>query len=74
VKREKRFKSNLASLRRQAKITQSELAAAIKVSQGYYQRIEQGYHRPSPDTITSIAEALSLQPKKIVFLTLKRKE
>jgi transcriptional regulator with XRE-family HTH domain len=53
---------NVRKYRLEAGISQEELAARMKVEQGYISRLEGGIRNPTIDTIAQLAEALGVTP------------
>ncbi|GAB2800262.1 helix-turn-helix domain-containing protein [Streptomyces daliensis] len=57
---------HIAAARQQAKLTQRELADASGVSYGTIRAIERGARLPSESTLDSIAEALAVDPSRLL--------
>lgn len=57
-----RFAQNLSRLRREAGLTQEQLAARASLHRTEISLLERGQRRPLIDTLTRLAGALSLDP------------
>ena len=64
------FGEALRTLRREANISQRELAARARVDFSYISKLENG-HLPSPaaDTIVKICVALEIEPERLLSLS-----
>lgn len=57
----------LRTARKRAHLTQQGLAAKSKVTQGTISKLERKGGRPAFDTVTKLADALNLDPHRLVF-------
>ena len=60
-----KFNENLKYLRKEAKLTQEQLAEKISINSRSLSLIERGNNFITAETLSSIAEALNVTPKKL---------
>ena len=63
------FPDRLKELRKSKKLTQKQLAVAIKVSERNYQSFEYGEFKPSHDNIIKLAEYFQVSTDYLLGLT-----
>ncbi len=57
---------NLREIRKKQKLTQIQLAALLRTDQSLVSKWETGEHKPLPNTITRIAQALKVRESELV--------
>ena len=60
------FAEHLKTLRKQAKMSQSQVAKAIEISQQWYDYCEQGKKRPNHDNFVKIAKLFNVSVDTLV--------
>jgi len=58
--------NNLKRFRKQAELTQEQLAVKVRVSSTYIGFLEQGQRNPSLNTLDKIARVLKVSPKDLL--------
>lgn len=62
-----RFGRNLSTARKEAGMTQGELAARVYMDQGGLSRIENGYRYPRLDHMVKLAGAVGVQVRDLLY-------
>lgn len=65
TQRDRKFGKHIRRLRKQAKLTQEEMAEKLRLSTKYIQFIEAGARMPSLKTIYKVARALGVKVQKL---------
>lgn len=65
TERERKLGKRIKRLRKQAKLTQEEMAEKLRLSPKYIQFIEAGTRMPSLKTIYKVARALGVKVQKL---------
>ncbi len=63
------FGAALATIRKQKKVSQEQLAFDSGLSRGFISRMEHGVHGPNIETIITIARALGVPAWELIHLT-----
>ncbi|MBB3119019.1 helix-turn-helix domain-containing protein [Pseudoduganella violacea] len=68
------FGQVLRALRRDAGLSQEQLAFAAEIERNFVSLIERGVNQPSIRVIFKLAQALGLPPSKMIFLVEEKLE
>lgn len=63
---QQKFGQNLKLARKNADLTQQQVAEKAKIHANYYARIERGEENPSYDTIEKIVKALKIKSSEVL--------